>query len=67
MNAYQKLRHDLRSTISLINQLKHFLNEERPDAEMKGLFLETMTKQVKCLEEQYNTVVELENQIRTDK
>lgn len=62
MNTYQKLRHDLRSTINLINQLKLFLKEERPDEEMKSLFVEAMTKQVSCLEEQYNKVLELEDQ-----
>lgn len=64
MNTYQKLRHDLRSTINLINQLKTFLNEEKPDEEMKILFVEAMTKQTKCLEEQYNKVLELEDQMR---
>lgn len=66
-NPYHKLRHDLRATMNLMTQLKQFLGEKNADEEMKSLFQEALTKQIKCLEEQYNQVVLLENQTRAEK
>ncbi len=65
--AFHKLRHDIRATMSLMTQLKQFLSEENPDAEMKSLFQEALGKQIKCLEEQYEQVVQMENQTRAGK